>query len=88
MATLHLVTRPAALAACLAVAADGDAVLLIHDGVYAGVPALAPQRPLHALKPDVRGRGLEVRLSERVAVIDDAGFVALVETHQPVVTWR
>lgn len=88
MSALHLVNRTQALAACLAVAAEDDAVLLLQDGVYAGVPVLAPERPLHALEPDVHARGLDGRLSGHVEVVSDAGFVALVEAHQPVVTWR
>jgi tRNA 2-thiouridine synthesizing protein B len=88
MTVLHLVNRPAALPACLAAAADQDVVLLLEDGVYAAVAALAPDRPLHALEPDVQARGLDLRLAGNVTVISDAGFVTLVETHQPVVTWR
>ncbi len=88
MPTLHLVARPEALTACLSVAAEDDAVLLLQDGVYGGMPVMAPERALLALEPDVRARGLTGRLSADVAVVTDAGLVALVETHQPVVTWR
>ncbi|HEX7034615.1 MAG TPA: sulfurtransferase complex subunit TusB [Pseudomonadales bacterium] len=88
MAVLHLVNRAAALDACLAAARDEDAVLLLEDGVYAAVAALAPARPLHALEPDVRARGLSARLADHVTVVDDAAFVRLVEQHQPVVSWR
>lgn len=88
MAVLHLVNRASALADCLTVAAADDAVLLLQDGVYAAVAAQAPPRPLHALEPDVRARGLAARLGGHVTVVDDAGFVALVEAHQPVVSWR
>ncbi len=73
-----------------------DAILLLEDGVYAGIAAgmaagmaaHAPPRPLHALEPDVRARGLQDRLGPGVTVISDAGFVRLVERHQPIVTWR
>lgn len=88
MATLHLVNSPAGLTACMAVAGDEDAVLLLQDGVYAAVPVLVPERAVHALEADVLARGLARRLSSHVQVVDDAAFVALVETHQPVVTWR
>jgi tRNA 2-thiouridine synthesizing protein B len=88
MATLHLVNKVAALSACVAVAADDDAVLLLEDGVYAATAVLAPHRSLHALEPDVRARGLTDRLATHVEVVSDAQFVTLVETHQPVVTWR
>lgn len=88
MATLHLINRSRALQACMAAAGDDDAVLLLEDGVYAGIAAAAPQRPLHALAADVQARGIAHRLDARVTVVDDAGFVALVEAHRPVVTWR
>ena len=88
MPTLHLVNKAIALPACLKVADDHDAVLLLEDGVYAAVANLAPDRPLNALAPDVAARGLTDRLAPQVQVVTDAQFVALVERHQPVVTWR
>lgn len=88
MGVLHLVNHPAALADCLRMAGGQDAILLLENGVYAGVADTAPDRPLHALAVDVTARGLDERLGADVTVIDDAGFVALVETHSPVVTWR
>lgn len=88
MAALHLVNKAHALTACISVAAERDAVLLLEDGVYAGVPVIAPDRPLHALEPDVTARGLTRRLASHVRVIDDAQFVSLVEAHQPIITWR
>jgi tRNA 2-thiouridine synthesizing protein B len=88
MAVLHLVNKPAALTACLRVAAEDDAVLLLEDGVYAAARALAPDRPLNALEIDVRARGLADRLAAQVDVVSDAQFVMLVESHRPVVTWR
>ena len=88
MATLHLVNKERALRPCLEVAAGDDAVLLLEDGVYAAVGVMAPERPLHALEPDVRARGLRDRLAGHVVVVTDVQFVALVENHRPVVTWR
>ena len=88
MAALHLVNHASALAACLAVAGDHDAILLLENGVYAATAAGAPHRALHALEPDVQARGLAGRLAGSVEVISHAQFVTLVEDHQPVVTWR
>lgn len=88
MATLHLVNKASALAACMSVVSAEDAIVLLEDGVYAGTAGLAPDRRLHALAPDVIARGLSGRLAPRVEVVSDDGFVALVEAHQPVVTWR
>lgn len=88
MSTLHLVNKRAALGACLQAAAENDAIILLEDGVFAAVSVLAPQRPVYALEPDVLARGLGGRVAATVRLVDDAGFVALVERHQPVVTWR
>lgn len=88
MAVLHLVNHAGALADCLRMATADDAVLLLENGVYAAVEGAAPARPLHALALDVTARGLDGRLASNVAVVDDAGFVVLVENHQPIVTWR
>jgi tRNA 2-thiouridine synthesizing protein B len=88
MATLHLVNKASALEHCLTAAAADDAILLLEDGVYAAVSVRAPKRQLYALKADVTARGLRERLSKHTRLVDDAGFVGLVEAHQPVVTWR
>lgn len=88
MAALHLVNKAAALQHCLSVAAAEDAVLLLEDGVYAAVAALAPPRPVYVLAVDVGARGLADRLGEQTRLASDADFVALVVAHQPVVTWR
>lgn len=88
MAALHLVNKAAALKPCLSVAEAEDAVLLLEDGVYGAVAAQAPPRPLHVLEPDVTARGLADRLGKQTTLASDADFVALVETHHPVVTWR
>jgi tRNA 2-thiouridine synthesizing protein B len=88
MATLHIVSRQAALASCLATAGAGDTVLLIEDGVYASTRATPGPVSLVALEPDVRARGLAGRMAPGVGLATDARFVELVVSHQPVVTWR
>jgi tRNA 2-thiouridine synthesizing protein B len=88
MSILHLVNRASALAACLTAAADDDAILLLEDGVYAAIEGLAPPRRLQALRPDVAARGLGDRLAAQVELASDEDFVRLVESHQPIVTWR
>lgn len=86
MATLHMVNRSSALAACLAVAADEDAVLLIEDGVYATLRA--PVRPLHAIEDDIRARGLTSRVDVAITRIGYAEMVELTVKHQPIVSWN
>ncbi|MEE4381556.1 MAG: sulfurtransferase complex subunit TusB [Pseudomonadales bacterium] len=100
MSTLHLVNRPPergdGLAAALRVAAPGDAVLLLEDGVYAaargteGATLLAGRDAsvtLHVLEPDLRARGLAGRLVEDAEAVDDAGFVALAVVHGRTASW-
>lgn len=86
MATLHIVNRASALASCLTLAGPQDAVLLIEDGVYAGV--VPASRQLLALEDDVAARGLLDRMSESVRLVSYAGFVDLVVDHQPIASWR
>ena len=95
MATLHLVnksTMSEAFGRCLSLASDGDAVLLIEDGVYCALPAslsryTIPDVRLFALQSDVIARGLETKIHEPVRIVTHGMFVELVATHQPIVTW-
>ncbi len=86
MATLHIVNKSSALESCLETATTNDCVLLIEDAVYQA--ALHTGRPLLALRDDLDARGLESRIGKNISVVDYAGFVELVENHQPVVSWR
>lgn len=88
MGVLFVVNHSRSVAACLAVAAGPDAVLLIEDAVYAATQPLASSAALYALESDVRARGLSHRTRPEVAVVDDAGFVDLAVAHAPVVSWR
>jgi len=75
-------------------ALDGDPVLLIEDGVYAGrkqgcssekLTTALDKHEFYAIDADVEARGIS-DLDDKVKVIDYAGFVELVEQHQ-VNTW-
>ena len=100
--TLHTVNRSpfehGALAACLARARPGSAVLLIEDGVLgalAGSPhadrlaaAAADGVEVFALGPDLDARGIEAgRLAGCIEVVDYAGFVALACRFAKTATW-
>ena len=87
MAVLHVVNRPSALTSCLGVAAANDTVLLIEDGVYAGV-SKDVEREFQAIDVDIRARGIAKRLNKRITVVSYADFVRLAEIHNPIVTWR
>jgi len=87
---LHIINKSPlernCLDACLAVAKDGGAVLLIEDAVYAATRGNAAAEKLHhaqgrlklyVLMPDLEARGMADRLIEGVTPIDYGGFVDL-----------
>ena len=76
--------------------AQGGAVLLIEDGVYAAtrgsaasqkLEALMARMPIYVLMPDLEARGVADRLMEGVTGVDYAGFVDLVAEHPNCQTW-
>jgi len=87
---LHIINKSPlernCLDACLSVAKDGGALLLIEDAVYAASKGNAAAEKLRAaqgrlklyvLMPDLEARGLADRLMEGVTPIDYGGFVDL-----------
>lgn len=101
MSTLHTVnTSPFAtrtLESCLNHCRDGDAVLLIEDGVYGALSGTAVSEmvaghagrvTIHVLTPDAVARGLDAgRLADGVAGVDYGGFVDLVTGHDRTQAW-
>ena len=85
MATLHIVNHPSAIADCLEVAGQNDTILLIEEGVRAATQAHG--RDLVALSEDLASREINV-LAAGVETTDYPGFVDLVATHQPIVSWN
>ncbi len=87
MSIVHLVCRPEALTSCLGQLADGDAVLLLGDGVFAASDRRldAVHVPVAALCDDVAARG--VKLAPPVEAVDYNTFVALVVAHASSVSW-
>lgn len=97
---LHIVNKSpdgsGALASCLRLAQDGDAVLLIEDAVYAATHALAarcglagalPRLKVFALQPDLEARGIAARRVPAVEPVEYGGFVELVATHSTTQSW-
>jgi tRNA 2-thiouridine synthesizing protein B len=95
---LHTVNKPPlranALQAALRVAAPGDPILLVEDGVLAAragavtesvLEAALRDHPVYALAPDLKARGI-TRLVTGIRPIGYDGFVELTEQHQ-VITW-
>ncbi len=87
MATLHVLNKAAAWTDCEPLLGPGDAVLLIEDGVYAARQPLSVDVPIRALDPDVQARGLSGQLAPNVELASFDDFVALVVSHDRVVTW-
>lgn len=96
---LHIVNKSpfecSGLQSCLRVAEPGAAVLLIEDGVYAAtvtdstspLRAAAGKLRFYALAPDVEARGMQGRIIQGVELVDYAGFVDLVTSHNVVQSW-
>ena len=82
------------LETCLAIAPEGEPILLYEDGVYAAldggrlstrIKEALERHPIYALEADLEARGIQ-RIIEGIQVIDYDGFVGLVEEHN-VVPW-
>lgn len=101
MSTLHTVNKSPfttqALQSALAHCKDGDAVLMIEDGVYGALAgtaltqimeAMPASVSLYALTPDVEARGLAAgKIQDGVEGVDYAGFVELVTKHDRTQAW-
>ncbi len=101
MSTLHTVNKSpfatGSLVSCLNHCKDGDAVLMIEDGVYGGlsgtsVAAQVKQKAgsvaIYVLSADADARGLAAdRLAEGVKGVDYDGFVDLVADHDRTQAW-
>ena len=94
---LHLVNKSPyerdSLAACVGHFKDGDAVLLIEDGVYAAISGGSSAGSLQGLDvsvlgPDLAARGIsEEKLVAGVKVVGYTDFVDLVEAKDKVQSW-
>jgi len=101
MSTLHTVNKSPfatnALASCLNHTLEGDAILLIEDGVYgalaasavaAAVKARAGDVSIYVLTEDAAARGLDAgKLLGEVTGVTYEGFVDLVAGHDRTQAW-
>ncbi len=101
MSTLHTVNKSPfatqALISCLNHCKQGDAVLMIEDGVYGGlagsqmapiVEEMGKKVSLYVLSPDLAARGVDAaRLIGGIEGVDYAGFVELVAGHDRTQAW-
>lgn len=84
---------PDLLQSCLLALLPGDSLLLIEDGVYAALGAIAPpQLPanvrLYLLSEDLAARGISARIPPEFSRVDYQGFVSLCLQHAKVVNWN
>lgn len=101
MNALHIVNKSVfsanSLTSCLDHLVEGDALLLIEDGVYAAaggfagfcrLQGLAASNRLFVLACDMRVRGVDPhRLPPGTNLVDYCGFVDLVAEHSPTHSW-
>jgi tRNA 2-thiouridine synthesizing protein B len=97
MSMLHVVNKSPyernSLDTCVGYCKDGDAVLLIEDGVYAAVKSGSAAAKLagldvSALGSDLAARGIsEDKLADGVKVVDYAGFVDMAAEKDKVQSW-
>ena len=88
--TLHIVNQSphasSALGDCLEAFAEGDALLLIEDGVYGALtPRSLPAGNVYCLKADADARGITAK--PPVKIIDETRWVSLCTEHNPIVSW-
>ena len=82
-----------ALNNCLAVFAEGDAIIFIGDGAYAlatnhdALQAHASKGAVFALLDDALARGLNNPTLQDCQMLNHAGFVALTCQHNPLQSW-
>jgi len=97
---LHIVnkspTERNTLDACLRLAGQGSALLLIEDGVYAAtrgnaaearLRAAMPNLTVYAMAPDLEARGMSARVMDGVKLVDYGGFVDLVCEQRNCQSW-
>ncbi|CAI2476808.1 sulfurtransferase complex subunit TusB [Serratia ficaria] len=82
------------LPALLRLTAEGDALLLLQDGVLAGLAGgahlellLSAPISLYALRDDLEARGLAGHFSHKIAVVGYNHFVELTEKHRSQMAW-
>ena len=82
------------MADCLAIAADGDAILLLGDGVYCALADSAAASILqdcaaehYYLAEDARARSVQELIAGPVQAVDMDGFVALSERFSRQQAW-
>jgi tRNA 2-thiouridine synthesizing protein B len=97
MSILHVVNKSPyernSLGTCVGYYHEGDAILLIEDGVYAAIKSGKAAEKLQGLDvvvlgPDTAARGIATnKLMDGVKVVDYSGFVDLAVAKDLVQSW-
>lgn len=87
-----MVNQPDRLWDCLARISDGDAILLLHEGVLSAVDSVHrasfPAMSMHVLcEHTTLTREIDTALSNGFQLIDFTGFVSLTEQHETTIFW-
>lgn len=82
------------LAALIRLIGEGDALLLMQDGVIAALENGPAQShissltcPVYVLLEDLEARGLAGQISHNLTRVDYTGFVDLTEKHRQHIAW-
>ena len=94
---LHTVNKTGeSLSRCLSIASQGDAVLLIEDGVYAAMDNTANRQTwetiptnmsCYVLVEDLAARGISDKMLAQVTPADWTLFVSLTTEYDKVISW-
>lgn len=97
---LHTVNKSpfekSSLDSCLKHCKKGSSLLLIEDGIYAGlrntrytdsVMNAMKDITVYVLEPDLNARGVQDKLIDGIKKVDYAGFVDLAAEHDKVEAW-
>jgi len=85
-----------AFESCLAHCKSGSSLLLIEDGIYAGlkgakfsdtITSAMKDINIYVLEPDLNARGVQDQLIDGIKKVDYAGFVDLSVEHDKVQAW-
>lgn len=87
---LHIINKTNCVPRCLQSVQESDVILLIQDGVIAGVNNALPENitmNCYALAEDILARGLQDKINPKITQINYDQFVELTIKHHPILSW-
>ena len=82
---LHTINKPGVLASCFDLISEKDAVVLLEDGIYLSNQTIPGKA--YAIEADLRARGIKIRASSRIEMIDYCRFVELTIEARKTCSW-